>query len=119
HAIDDIAVTNRPRVPYPSMTRILALAALLSITACGKKADYADVDCGKLMDHMTEIAINDSMAGKPQSEIDAAKAKMKEQRPTVIAACEKEKPDKKMTVAQYDCVLAAKTMTDAAACANK
>lgn len=101
------------------MTKILALVALLSITACGKKAEYADVDCGKLMDHMTELAINDGMAGKSPAEIDAAKAKMKEQRPTVIAACEKEKPDKKMTVAQYDCVMKATTMTAAAACANQ
>jgi hypothetical protein len=101
------------------MTKILALVALLSVTACGKKEQYADVDCGKLMDHFTDVAITDGMAGKPQAEIDAARAKMKDQRPTTIAACEKEKPTKKMTVAQYDCVMKATTMATLAACANQ
>ncbi len=101
------------------MTRILALVALLSITACGKKEQYADVDCGKLMDHITDVGISDGMTGKSQAEIDAARAKMKEQRPTIVAACEKEKPTKKMTVAQYDCVLKATTMTAIAACAQQ
>jgi hypothetical protein len=41
---------------------------------------------------------------------------MASQRPTMVAACIKEKPTKKMTHRQYDCMLAAKTAADLGGC---
>jgi hypothetical protein len=95
------------------MTRLLALAALLSIAACGKKADVADVDCAKLMDHMADVTVS-GIADPAQRE--TARTRMKDARPHLIDACEQEKPTKRMTVAQYDCVMKSATLADFQAC---
>lgn len=95
------------------MTRILVLAAFLSLAACGKKDQTADVDCAKLMDHMTDVTVS-GIADPAKRE--TARARMKDARPHLIESCEQEKPTKKMTVAQYDCVLKSATLADFQAC---
>ena len=94
------------------MTRIFALVALLSIAACGKKAEYADVDCGKLMDHMIDVTVS----GVEAAQQGVTRERMTKARAHLIEACEQEKPTKKMTVAQYDCVMKAPSMPEFQKC---
>jgi hypothetical protein len=95
------------------MTKILVLAALVSLVACKHDVQYADVDCAKLMDHMADVTV---MGIKDLAQRNSTRLRMNDARAHLLEACEKEKPTKKMTVAQYDCVLASATIADFQAC---
>jgi hypothetical protein len=116
----------RPRPLLRLLARSLVVAAVaISLTACkdkgdaaaaGKPGQYADVDCAKLMDHMIDVLLREGTQGQSDAQVTTATKKMKEQRPTMVAACEKEKPVKKMTTAQYDCVMKSSSTSEMAGC---
>lgn len=112
---------------------VLVAVGLLSFAACGKKDDkaapagdkgdkgdksgeWADVDCDKMVDHVGDVLIAEGTKGKSDADVAAAKAKMKEQHATMVAACVKDKPTKKLTHKQYDCLMAAQSGADMQKC---
>jgi len=106
----------------------LALALLLAATACSKKSDapagdkaaaagdVADVDCEKMTTHTVEVLIKDALKDKSEAEVKQATEAMKSKHGEMVKACESEKGTKKLTHKQYDCLLAAPTMKELAAC---
>ena len=101
------------------------LALVLSLSACkgkseaaaaGKPGQYADVDCNKMIAHLTELLVREGTKGQPAAQAEAAKKKMQDQRPTMVAACEKEKPVKKLTQSQYDCLMKASSTAELSGC---
>jgi hypothetical protein len=109
--------------------RVLAVALLatLALPACkkdaasaagaaGASAGFADVDCNKMIDHMVDVLLREGTQGQSAAQVDSAHQKMKEQRPTMVAACEKEKPVKRLTQAQYDCLMKASSTAEMSGC---
>jgi len=84
-----------------------------------KGGEWADVDCGKMIDHMVHLMLNDPTHAVAAAQKADIEAKLTAQRPTLIKACEDEKPTKRLTPAQYDCILGAKTMLEMSGCAKK
>jgi hypothetical protein len=109
--------------------RIILLIAVASFAGAGCKkgasaaadgvddqARYADVDCDRMIDHMVEVLLREGTQGQPAAQVRAATQKMQEQRPTMIAACTKEKPVKKLTREQYDCLMKASSTAEMSGC---
>jgi len=110
----------------------LALAlALLSTTACSKKSDapaagdkaapgaagdFADVDCDKMTTHTVGLLVAEATKGKSDAEVKQMTDAMAAKHGEMVKACEDEKGTKKLTHKQYDCLLAAPTAKDLAAC---
>ena len=94
-------------------------AAAGGAAASAKGGEWADVDCGKMIDHMVHLMLNDPTHAVAEAQKADIEAKLTAQRPTLIKACEDEKPTKKLTPAQYDCILGAKTMLEMSGCAKK
>jgi hypothetical protein len=76
---------------------------------------YADVDCERLMSHLAEVVIADAEQNKPD-QVAEMKRQMAEGHAKFVAACEREKDQKKLTPKQYACVLASKSLTEMAGC---
>ncbi len=87
--------------------------------ASAKGGEWADVDCGKMIDHMVHLMLNDPTHAVAEAQKADIEAKLTAQRPTLIKACEDEKPTKRLTPTQYDCILGAKTMLEMSGCAKK
>jgi hypothetical protein len=109
--------------------RLILVAAALALTACKKEAasaagaaasddavKYADVDCDKMIDHMVDVLLREGSQGQSAAQRAAGRQKMKDQRPTMIAACVKEQPVKKLTQTQYDCLMKASSTAEMSGC---
>ncbi|MCC6998721.1 MAG: hypothetical protein IT370_29185 [Deltaproteobacteria bacterium] len=94
-------------------------SATAAAGASDKGGQWADVDCGKMIDHMVHLMLNDPTHAVAAAQKADIEAKLTAQRPTLIKACEDEKPTKRLTPAQYDCILGAKTMMEMSGCAKK
>jgi hypothetical protein len=82
-------------------------------------AEFVDVDCDKMIDHLSDIMLNDpDHASTPEAKA-ALETKLKAARDSSVMDCMKEKPDKRLTPAQYDCILAAKTMKTMGECMQR
>jgi hypothetical protein len=121
------------------MAKTLSVLLLaLSLTACGNKdkgkdkagsdgsaasaasgdVKYADVDCAKMIDHVTPIMVAEQAKGMSDADAAAMKKRVADGRDTAVAACEKEKnTTKKLTVEQYDCLMKATDLAGMQACA--
>jgi hypothetical protein len=103
--------------------RLVVVFVALAVVGCKTKNksnevadEYADVDCEKLIAHVAPILLQQATTGQSAADVAKAEDKMKSQRPQMVAACVKEKPTKKMTHRQYDCMLAATRASDLGAC---
>ena len=83
------------------------------------KDDFADVDCEKMTTHNVEVLMKEAVKGKTDDEAKQMMEAMKTQHATMVKACEDEKGTKKLTHKQYDCILAASTTTELAACVTQ
>lgn len=87
------------------MRAALALVALLIAPACSRTVDKED--CQKMVDHMVDLLSKDrgqKLKGKVENDATASIEK------TCVG---------KISKAQYDCVMSAKTFDDASSCDSK
>ncbi len=76
--------------------------------------DWAVVDCKKLTPHMANLMVQ----MQPPARRAAVEKQIKTRMPMMVKACEAEKGKKKLTKAQYKCLLAAKNIGAAQACSQ-
>jgi hypothetical protein len=90
----------------------LAFAAAVAFTGCNKPLD--DAQCQQLVEKLVDLAAQDEPAG---AQVDKVKTDVKHDPRTIQNV--KDTCVGKMTKAQYDCVMSAKTFKDASACDAK
>ena len=92
-------------------TALLAAAFVsFSLAACSGKSLSKD-ECEKLIDHMTDVAVQGQGGGLSPDMIKAAKDAAKDQMKGMIDECVKEG-----TRSEYDCAMGAKTVADLEKC---
>lgn len=98
------------RAVVQAVVQLLLLGSLaLAVTSCNRP--LGEADCKKLVDKMVDLlAETEEKADKVKPVVQADKALVVTLRETCVG---------KMTRAQYDCILAAKTFEAAAACDAK
>jgi hypothetical protein len=125
--IEDTPPPRSPMSVRPARLLVAVLLAALALPACKKEAAsatgaagdpaaFANVDCDKMIDHMGDVLLREGTQGQSKAQVDSAHQKMQDQRPTMIAACEKEKPVKKLTQVQYDCLMKASSTAEMSGC---
>jgi hypothetical protein len=96
----------------PFFALAIAVAPALAVTACNKPLD--DDKCQKLVDKMVDLA---ALEEPPSDHVEKVKAQVKGDKRTLQNV--KDTCVGKMTKSQYDCVMGAKSFSDATQCDQK
>ena len=90
---------------------VAAMVVMISGAACAHDdpgTSYAEVDCGRMTDHMIDVLAREGRA-RGASEVQAARDKLVAQREALVAGCLKDRPTRRLTDRQYACLLDAET----------